>query len=156
MTFEEQQVQDAIDEGQPEEQIAQLRREAQTDQPEAAPIDRTNWTLHHVIGRTWSVRCDGHDVAVADETVEKIGEEYKYGFSVYLLGDTGMWPDGSEEDKRVGSERKDVIDVVRDAMEQFWAYCAGCGSETTEEDRALYLPYADDIGAYCASCRRGV
>ena len=65
----------------------------------------------------------------------------------------GEWP--WEDTNPTCATLDEAMDLIRRAMAEFWAYCANCGAETTEADRALYLPYADDIGVRCPACRAG-
>lgn len=147
MTFEEQQVQDAIDEGQPEEQIAQLRREAEETPSgaSACPIDRTKWATEQR-GDTLFILVDGLDAGFAQQEEGKLQ---------VALCDADMWPDNGSDAYKIAADAETAVALVQVALAEFWAYCAGCGDETTEEDRALYLPYADTIGAFCANCRTG-
>lgn len=162
-SFEWQQVWDALDEWQPHEQVLTLIQEAQAadrtpppvaggseDRPEGAlalPIDRMKWEAvrdpaFDPDGTFYNIQVDGLDLQTS------IIEDAD-GFTPVM--DEHEWPfEGGAPHCRTLEE---AVDQVRQAMQQFWGYCSACGDETTEEDRALYLPYADDIGAYCANCR---
>jgi hypothetical protein len=110
-------------------------------------IDRTVWTIDNTDLDTWTVRVDGHDAGEAIEIGRSESE-----FWVSLQG-CDVWPDGSEISK-IAADEEDAIRIIREAWEEFWAFCTSCGEPTTDADRAVLPVGVDVIGVYCASCRQ--
>ncbi len=156
-SFGWQQVEDAIDEGQPQEQIDTLIVEAvaadcvTVEAPLVQPIDRVKWTSEPrdpTLG-TVTILVDDHDAGFAIPSLDPI--TFAPGFSVWLQ-DMDCWPDSGTEPKWAVSI-EDAIAQVRAACEEYWNYCSTCGNKTTEDDRAVINVHADDIGVRCSECR---